>query len=120
MRETKTVCFINEDGKMSSENQKLYHSGVGMLFYLVKHSHPDIAKAAREISKGLYGANMAAYKEKHHVIKFVLDTSDLGLHIQPIHGREQPWELICFTDSLALYFMFVVNQSGGDPRLNTV
>ena len=42
-----------------------YHSGVGMLLYLVKHSHPDIANTVRELSKVLDGANMAAYKEMH-------------------------------------------------------
>ncbi|KAL7460011.1 hypothetical protein ACHAXS_000479 [Conticribra weissflogii] len=42
---------------------------------------------------------MAAYKEMHQVIKYVLDTRDLGLCIEPIQGSEQPWELICFSDS---------------------
>ncbi len=45
MRDTKTpgtrsfgiVCPIKEDEKISSEKQKLHHSGVGMLLYLVKY-----------------------------------------------------------------------------------
>ncbi len=61
MRGTKTpgtpsfgiVRPINEDEKISSEKQKLYRSGVGMLLYLVKHSRPDIANAVRELSKFL-------------------------------------------------------------------
>ncbi len=60
-----TVRPINEDEKISFEKQKLYCSGVGMLLYLVKHLCPDIAKAVRELSKVLDGANMAAYKEIH-------------------------------------------------------
>ncbi len=79
--------------------QKLYRSGVVMLLYLVMHSRSDIANAVRELSKVLDGANVAAYKEMHQVIKYVLDTRDLGLHIEPSQGSEQPWELICFSDS---------------------
>ena len=59
------VCPTNDDEKISPEKQKQYCSGVGMLLYLVKHSHPDIANAVRELSKVLDGANMAAYKEIH-------------------------------------------------------
>ncbi len=70
MRGTKTpgmpsfgiVCPINEDEKISSETQKMYHSGVGMLYYSGKHLCPDMANADRELSKVLDGANMAAYK----------------------------------------------------------
>ena len=85
MRGTKTpgtpsfgiVQPINEDEKISSEKKKLYHSSVGMLLYLVKHLLPDIANAVRELSKLLDGANMAAYKEMHRIIKYVLNTRDL-------------------------------------------
>ncbi len=28
-----------------------------------------------------------------------MDTRDLELRIQPIQGSEQPWELVCFSDS---------------------
>ena len=59
-----------------------------MLLYLVKHSCPDIANAVRELTKIVDGANMAAYKEMHRVIKYVLDTRDLGLWIEPIQGSE--------------------------------
>jgi hypothetical protein len=34
---------------ISSEQQKLYRSGVGMLLYLVKHSRPDISNTTREL-----------------------------------------------------------------------
>ena len=76
-----------------------HHSGVGMLLYIVKHLLPDIANAVRKLSKVLDGANMAAYKEMHQIIKYVLDSRDLGLQIEPIQGNEQPWELVCFSDS---------------------
>ena len=58
----RTVCPTNDDEEISPEKQKQYCSGVGMLLYLVKQSCPDIANAARELSKVLDGANMAAYK----------------------------------------------------------
>ncbi len=78
MRGTKTpgtpsfriVFPINEDEKISSEKQKLFCSGVGMLQYLVKHSRPDIANAIRELPKVLDGANTAVCKEIHQVIKY--------------------------------------------------
>ncbi len=47
------VHHINEDEKISSEKWKLYCSDVEMLLYLVKHSHPAIANAVREITKFL-------------------------------------------------------------------
>ncbi len=55
-------------------------------------------KCSIELSKVLNGANMAGYKEIIQVIKYVLDTRDLGLCIEPIQISEQPWELICFSD----------------------
>ncbi|KAL7461991.1 hypothetical protein ACHAXS_002396 [Conticribra weissflogii] len=93
------VCPINKDEKISSEKQKLYHSGVEMLLYLVKHLRPDITYAVRELSKVLDGANMAAYMEMHQVVKYVVDTRDLGLPIEPIQGSEQPGELMSFSDN---------------------
>ena len=47
---------------VSSEDQALYRSGVGMLLYLVKHSRPDIANVVRELSKVMDGATPAALK----------------------------------------------------------
>ena len=46
---------------------------VGMLLYLVKHSHPDLINATRESSKANYGANPRACKELLQMIKYVLD-----------------------------------------------
>ena len=72
MRGTKTpgtpsfgiVRPINDDEKFSPEKQKLYHSGVGMLLYIVKHLCPDIANAGRELSKVLDGANTGLLHQK--------------------------------------------------------
>jgi hypothetical protein len=45
-----------DDPLISSKDQKIFRSGVGMLLYLVKHSRPDIANEVRELSKVADGA----------------------------------------------------------------
>jgi hypothetical protein len=57
--------------------------GVGMLLYLVKHSRPDISNSIRELSKVADGATEAHYKALLRTIKYVIDTEELGLLIQP-------------------------------------
>ena len=37
--------------KISAEDQQKYPLGIGMLLYLVKHLHPDLANATRECQK---------------------------------------------------------------------
>ena len=49
--------------------------------------------------KELDGANLAAYWEIHHVMKYVLDTKTLGLKIEPNLGKDFSWNLVCFCDS---------------------
>ncbi len=51
------IHLINEDEKVPSKKQKLYHSGVGMFLYLAEYSRSDIKNAVRELSKVLDGAN---------------------------------------------------------------
>ena len=78
---------------------KIYRSGVGMLLFLVKHSRPDIANAVRELSKMMDGPNEAAMKELKRVIKFVLDTQDYGLKMEPTKVSDDKWHLKVYTDS---------------------
>jgi hypothetical protein len=49
----KTVVMRPEKGDnvLSPKDQTKYHSGVGMLLYLVKHSRPDISNSVRELTK---------------------------------------------------------------------
>ena len=61
-----------------------------MLLHQVKHSCPDLANTTRELLKANNCANPAAYKELLHVIKYVLDTKNLGLKHKKI---------ICFSYS---------------------
>lgn len=39
----------SESEKVSNKMQTTYRSGVGMLFYLAKHTRPNIANAVREL-----------------------------------------------------------------------
>ena len=91
----------NTDPEMalSKEQHKEYRSGVGMLLYLVKYSWPDIANPVWELSKVLDCATDVANRELFRVIKYVLDTGDLGLMICPTEGRDLPWVLVLFCAS---------------------
>ena len=97
-----THMIRNETGSttLSKADASLYRSGVGMLLYLVKYSRPDIANPVRELSKVLDCSTKTAFKELLRMIKYVLDTEDLGLKISPnIQEASKPWELVCYSDS---------------------
>ena len=70
-----------------------------MLFYLVKHLHPDLANVTRELSKANDGTNPVAYKKLLHVIKYVIDMKNLGLKIEPTGNSNNPWESVWFSNS---------------------
>ena len=89
----------SDNQKISTEKQSLYRSGIGMLLYLIKHSRPDIANAVCECTKVLDGAMEYAYHEMLRIIKYVLDTKDYGLKIDPIYEKNKPWDLVCYSDS---------------------
>ena len=52
---------------------------MGTLLYLTEHSTPDIANIVHELSKSIDGASKLQFREMLRVIKFILDTKDLGL-----------------------------------------
>ncbi len=70
-----------------------------MLLWLVKHSRPNIANPVRELSKCLDGATEASFKQMLYIIKYVLDTKDMGLKMEPTRHQDGPWKLICFSNS---------------------
>ena len=71
-----------------------------MLLYLVKHSRPDISNAVRELSKCMDRADYDAFKELRRVVKYVLDTPDYGLKIEPkVDNENMEWNLIVYSDS---------------------
>lgn len=89
-----------EGGKMISENdQKMYRSGTGILLHLIKYTRPDITNPVRELTKVLDGASPAAFGEMMRVIKFVLDTEDMGLRIKPNFREDGVWRLVAYSDS---------------------
>ena len=52
-----------------------------MLLNIMKHLHPNLANATKELSKVNNSSNPAAYKELLLVIRYVLNTKSLGLKI---------------------------------------
>jgi hypothetical protein len=64
-------------------DQKKFRTGVGIMLYLVKHSRPDISNAVRELSKVADGATQAHWNALLRTIKYVLDTENHCLKVQP-------------------------------------
>jgi Reverse transcriptase (RNA-dependent DNA polymerase) len=87
----------DKDQIVDEEDHKRYQTGVGMLLYLVKHTRPDIANAVRELTKLNDGPTASAMKELNRVIKYVLDTEDLGLKISP--DSDDMWSILAYSDS---------------------
>jgi hypothetical protein len=111
----------SESEKLSVEQQKIYRSGVGTLLQFVKHSRPDINNPVRELSKSMDCASEASFKEMKRVIKFVLDTRQYGLKLQPsLLGDDKEWSITVYSDSdwagdketrrsISGYIIFVMN-----------
>ena len=76
------------EDQIDEARHALYRTGTGMLLYCIKHSRPDIANAVRELSKCLSRPNETAFKEMLRVIKYVHDTPDIGLRMEPIVSDE--------------------------------
>jgi hypothetical protein len=73
--------------------------GVGLLLYLVKHSHPGISNSARELSKVAAGATEGHFESLLRTIKYVIGTEDLGLLLQP-KGKNDCYYLGGTSDSV--------------------
>ena len=43
--------------------------------------------------------SQAAFFEMHYVIKYVLDTRNIGLKLEPIEYKKEPWNTVCFRSS---------------------
>jgi len=90
---------VSPEAVVSPKDQSLYRSGVGMLLYLVKYSRPDISNAVRELSKGMKEPTPSAFKEMKRVLKYVIDTKEKGLKMEPKTGDEGNWNMTVYTDS---------------------
>ena len=73
----------NPEECISTIDQKKYRLGVGTLNYLVKHTRPDLSNAVRELSKVLNGATEQHMMDLCREIKYVLNTKNYGLPIEP-------------------------------------
>ncbi|MGL4341755.1 MAG: reverse transcriptase domain-containing protein, partial [Lactococcus lactis] len=94
------VRVKENENRINDGDQQIYRSVVGSLLQLVKYSRPDIANAVRELSKCMDGASPAAFKELKRLLKFVIDTKDYGLKINPIINKNDlEWEVTVFSDS---------------------
>jgi hypothetical protein len=90
----------NPSEAISQEEQHIYWSGVGMLLYLVKYTRSDIANVVRELSKGMLSAIPSSFKELKRILKFVIDTKDCGLKLEPILSQDElEWSLLVYSDS---------------------
>ena len=90
----------SEEEKISPERQTTYRSAVGTLLQFVKHSRPDIANPVRELSKCMDAATEGAFKEMCRVVKFVLDTKEYGLKLEPaLLLKDDMVSLTMYTDS---------------------
>jgi hypothetical protein len=69
-----------------------------MLLFLIKYSRPDLANVVQELSKCMDAASHAAYKEMLRVMKFVVDTKQYCLKMQPIEEGKD-WDLVSYCDS---------------------
>ena len=89
-----------DDAEMSNEGKTHYRSGVGMLLFLVKHTRLDLANATRELSKVMNKPTLNAMKELKRALKYVLDTRDLGLKLNPKKLDEnKEFKVKLFSDS---------------------
>ena len=64
---------------------------------MIKHSCPDIANSVRELTKVLDRATQYAFKEMKRIMKFVLDTKNKGLKLEPTNDSK--WSMEMFLDS---------------------
>ena len=69
-----------------------------MLLYMVKYSRPN-TNATQELSEVDNRLNKAAFLKIHYVIRYVLDTKNPGLKIEPIGDGKELWDFICFSNS---------------------
>ena len=91
----------SKEDVLGPEEQSRYRSGVGMLLWINK-TRPDLSNAVRELSKVADGATKEAMKEMMRVIKYTIDTKNVGLKIEPKipqDAKDFKWELEMFSDS---------------------
>jgi hypothetical protein len=69
-----------------------------MLLFLIKYSRPVLANVVRELSKCMDAASHAAFKEMLRMMKFVVDTKEYCLKMQPVE-EGKGWDLVFYCNS---------------------
>ena len=88
----------NPEDKVNPEDHETYRSGVATLFYLTKHSRPDICNSVRELSKTMDAPAPVHLKEMYKVIRHVLSTKRYGLTFE-LRKDVIKWALKALSDS---------------------
>jgi len=70
-----------------------------MLLYLVKHSRPDLSNGTRELSKVMDKATEGHIKELCRVIKYAIETQNIGLKLKLEDNDNNLWELKAYSDA---------------------
>jgi hypothetical protein len=72
-----------EEGVMEPKWQRMYRKGVGKLLHLTRWSRPDIRNAVRELTKCNGVAKPAHYKAMIRVMRYCIQTKQIGWIIRP-------------------------------------
>ena len=80
----KVIYKLGEDEEsLSTKGHTNYRSGVGSLLYLLKHSRPELCNPIRELTKAMHRPGQSHKGEMHRVIKWVIESEDIGLRMKP-------------------------------------
>ena len=69
-----------------------------MLDYLVKHLRTDIVNTIQKLSKVNNGANDTAILKMHNLIKYMLNTKNFGMKLEPLGNGKESLKIMCFSD----------------------
>jgi len=67
--------------------------------YLLKHSIPELSNSVRELSKVMDHANRAHQKALYRVLKYVKQTKERRLILEPKRQKDLRWDMKAFSDS---------------------
>jgi hypothetical protein len=70
-----------------------------MLLYLIKHSCPEISNAVRKLAKVMDGATEAHMRSLFRTIKYVIDTRNVVLCLNPTELDADKWVIDSISDS---------------------
>jgi hypothetical protein len=75
---------IDGETLLTSENQTLYHSGVGKAMHMMQYSRPDTYNIARDLARHTTSATQIHLNAMLRLMKYVSDTKERGLELNPV------------------------------------